>query len=171
MKNGAAFIPRAAPTEYVDEELPPPPEEEYPEPAAYPEEPVSPQEPPEDPEPAPEHGQTGSVPADAGKSRNVSWREIAEQAASTLPMDVRMRLDDAQSVRGRLEASILRLEVVPGFLYGRFNKPEVLGKFSEAASNLAGHEIRTVLSELTDDPGASKRSLEDLKEFKEVRFV
>ena len=82
-----------------------------------------------------------------------------------------MQLNDPKTVRARLEGQVLKIEVMPGFLFGRFNKPEVLAKFSEAASRLAGREIRTALSELTDDPEAPRRSLEDLKEFKEVRFV
>ena len=88
-----------------------------------------------------------------------------------MPMDLRSRLNDAQCVRGRLEGAILKLEAVPGFLYGRFNRPDVLGKLSEAAGALTGHEVRTVLSELSDNASASGRSLEDLKAFKEGRLV
>ena len=101
----------------------------------------------------------------------MSWQEIAAQAAPMLPMDLRPWLNDAQCVRGRLDGPILRLEVVPGFLYGRFNKQSVLGKLAEAAGALAGHEVRAALSELSGDAAASGRSLEDLKAFKEVRFV
>jgi hypothetical protein len=101
----------------------------------------------------------------------VSWKEIAAQTAPVLPKDISTRLDDEKSVRGRLEGPVLRLEVIPGFLYGRFNRQEVLAKFSETASRLAGYEVRAQLSELSDDPGSSKRSLDDLKAFKEVRFV
>jgi hypothetical protein len=77
------------------------------------------------------------------------------------------------SVRGRLEGSILHIEVLPGFLYARFNKQEVLSCFSETASRLTGREIRAVLSELSDQPtqAQSKRSLDDLSEFKEVRYI
>ncbi len=179
MKNGVTF--HAAPEpERFEEELPPPPEEEYPEPASF--EPPS-YIPPVD-EPVPTRTEAASPPAEASQTAepmetppaennavSVSWKEIAAQTAPVLPKDISTRLDDEKSVRGRLEGSVLRLEVIPGFLYGRFNRQEVLAKFSETASRLAGYGIRAHLSELSDDPGSSKRSLDDLKAFKEVRFV
>ena len=82
-----------------------------------------------------------------------------------------MRLEDEKSVRASLEGPVLRLRVLPGFLYGRFNRQDVLAKLSDAASRLTGQEIRAALSELTDEPETAKRSLEDLKAFKEVRFI
>ena len=173
IKNGTAVY--AAPSPRYEEELPPPPEEEYPEPASY--EPpafIPPSTRPEAAPPPVEAVQTaepaGTPPAE-DSTVSVSWKEIAAQTAPVLPKDISTRLDDEKSVRGTLAGSLLRLEVVPGFLYGRFNRQEVLAKFSETASRLAGHEVRAHLSELSDGPGSSKRSLEDLKAFKEVRFV
>lgn len=174
LKNGVTV--RAVPSQPDDaeEELLPPPEEEYPEPAGYtpvcaeteePEKPTTPEA--VEPE-AP--SDTDSLPAEAVE-HSVSWKEIAAEAAPTLPRDISMQLSDPKTVRGRLEGQILKIEVMPGFLFGRFNKPEVLAKFSETASRLAGREIRAALSELTDDPEAPRRSLDDLKAFKEVRFV
>ena len=182
LKNGvlvqAAPIREAAPVRErtAEEELPPPPEEEYPEPAGYVPinaEPVNTEpasQPVSEPAPVPPATEQPAAPAESAGKR-VSWQEIAAQAAPMMPMDLRSRLNDAQSVRGRLDGAILKLEVVPGFLYGRFNRPDVLGKLSEAAGALTGHEVRTVLSELSDNASASGRSLEDLKAFKEVRFV
>ena len=174
LKNGVTV--RAVPSQPDDaeEELPPPTEEEYPEPAGYtpvcaeteePEKPTAPEA--VEPE-AP--SDTDSLPAEAVE-HSVSWKEIAAEAAPMLPRDISMQLSDPKTVRGRLEGQILKIEVMPGFLFGRFNKPEVLAKFSETASRLAGREIRAALSELTDDPEAPRRSLDDLKAFKEVRFV
>lgn len=174
LKNGVMV--RAVPSQPDDaeEELPPPTEEEYPEPAGYtpvcaeteePEKPTAPEA--VEPE-AP--SDTDSLPAEAVE-HSVSWKEIAAEAAPMLPRDISMQLSDPKTVRGRLEGQILKIEVMPGFLFGRFNKPEVLAKFSETASRLAGREIRAALSELTDDPEAPRRSLDDLKAFKEVRFV
>ena len=168
LKNGVTV--RAVPSQPDDaeEELPPPPEEEYPEPAGY--APVYPEAEEPETEEAAQADDTDSPPAEAAE-HDVSWKEIAAEAAPTLPRDISMQLNDPKTVRARLEGQVLKIEVMPGFLFGRFNKPEVLAKFSEAASRLAGREIRTALSELTDDPEAPRRSLEDLKEFKEVRFV
>ena len=170
----------AVPLPPVEEELPPPPEEEYPEPASFEPpsyispvyEPVSMQtEAASPPAEASQAAEPMEMPPTENSAISVSWKEIAAQTAPVLPKDISTRLDDEKSVRGRLEGPVLRLEVIPGFLYGRFNRQEVLAKFSETASRLAGYEVRAQLSELSDDPGSSKRSLDDLKAFKEVRFV
>ena len=169
------IIAHAVPSPRYEEELPPPPEEEYPEPASYEPPPYIPSPTQTEAAPPPvETTQTAEpmeTPPEEDSAISVSWKEIAAQTAPVLPKDISTRLDDEKSVRGTLEGPLLRLEVIPGFLYGRFNRQEVLAKFSETASRLAGHEVRAQLSELSDDPGSSKRSLEDLKAFKEVRFV
>ena len=170
---------RSAPAlEPVQEEGPPPPEEEYPEPApllpklgevtSAPQriEPIREPEREEEPEPPEPAAPSGD---ESGKS--VSWKEIAAEAAPMLPKDTGILLYDEKDVRGWLEGPVLHLEVLPGFKYGRFNRTEVLAKISEAASRLTGRETRAVLSELVNQPEQAKRSLEDLKAFKEVRFV
>jgi len=171
VKNGVAV--RAMPQKPDDgeEELPPPPEEEYPEPAACEdeeEEPVTEAQLETEEEPP-----VSEKPAESPTAVSVSWREIAAQAAPKLPKVISTQLDNDKSVRGMLEGPLLRIEVMPGFLYARFNKQEVLTCFSEAASRLTGREIRAVLSELSDQTTQtqSKRSLDDLKEFKEVRYI
>ena len=156
------------------EEYPPPPEEEYPEPAACIPEPEP--EPPRQSAEAPAEAVREEVAASAAAAApvpesDVSWKEIAAAAAPSLPRDIAMRLEDEKSVRASLEGPVLRLRVLPGFLYGRFNRQDVLAKLSDAASRLTGQEIRAALSELTDEPETAKRSLEDLKAFKEVRFI
>ena len=156
------------------EEYPPPPEEEYPEPAACIPEPEP--EPPRQSAEAPAEAVHEEVAASAAAAApvpesDVSWKEIAAAAAPSLPRDIAMRLEDEKSVRASLDGPVLRLRVLPGFLYGRFNRQDVLAKLSDAASRLTGQEIRAALSELTDEPETAKRSLEDLKAFKEVRFI
>ena len=99
-----------------------------------------------------------------------AWKDICAKAAGALPMDIKLRLDDSASVRGKIENGTLRIEVAPGFLYGRFNRQDVLAKFSEAATALAGKEIHALLSELHDEP-RPQRSLDELKQFKEVKFI
>ena len=154
----------------LEEELPPPPEEEYPEPAAYIPE-ASRQNLPQPEEPVLEQAAAPAAAELPATESGVSWKEIAAAAAPSLPRDIAMRLDDEKSVRASLEGPILRLRVLPGFLYSRFKRPDVLAKLSDAASRLTGQEIRTALSELTEEQEPVKRSLEDLKAFKEVRFV
>ncbi|MBQ7692074.1 MAG: DNA polymerase III subunit gamma/tau, partial [Oscillospiraceae bacterium] len=174
LQNGAPVY-STPPSQSDEEELPPPPEEEYPAPADYMPEPEPSVEPPPVPAPQPKP-ETGTEPEPLAQSAagSVSWAEIKSAAAPLLPKDISTRLDDTASVRAVLDGQVLNLLVVPGFLYGRFNRQDVLAKFSETASRLAGREIRARLSELTEQTETqenAKRSLEDLKAFKEVRFV
>ena len=178
VKNGVRLA--AAPMER-EEELPPPPEEEYPAPADW--EP----EPPAEPEPPRFERETATPPApaqplpkaeaprpepQADDSTALSWEAVCAQAAPLLTKDISTRLSDTKSVRGRMENGVLHIAVLPGFLHARFNRQDVMSRFSEAASKLAGREVRAVLEELSDDkPAETKRSLEDLRGFKEVQFV
>ena len=120
-----------------------------------------------EPEPPAEPAAQPKADAPAGEP---TWKDICAKAAGSLPMDIKLRLDDSASVRGKIENGTLRIEVVPGFLYGRFNRQDVLAKFSEAATALAGKEIHALLSELHDEP-RPQRSLDELKQFKEVKFI
>lgn len=120
-----------------------------------------------EPEPQAEPEAQPKADAPAGEP---AWKDICAKAAGSLPMDIKLRLDDSASVRGKIENGTLRIEVVPGFLYGRFNRQDVLAKFSEAATALAGKEIHALLSELHDEPRL-QRSLDELKQFKEVKFI
>ena len=120
-----------------------------------------------EPEPQAEPEAQPKADAPAGEP---TWKDICVKAAGSLPMDIKLRLDDSASVRGKIENGTLRIEVVPGFLYGRFNRQDVLAKFSEAATALAGKEIHALLSELHDKP-RPQRSLDELKQFKEVKFI
>lgn len=176
LQNGTPVY-SAPPHARDEEELPPPPEEEYPAPADYiPEPSVEPPPIPTaqpEPAPAPQTEVTPELPAE-NPAGSVSWEEIRSAAAPLLPKDISTRLDDPTSVRASLDGQVLNLMVAPGFLYARFNRQDVLAKFSEAASRLAGREIRAKLTELTEQAATqdnAKRSLEDLKAFKEVRFI
>ena len=168
-----------------EEQLPPPPEDEYPEPAPYPmqsqpsaqdeEDELDPamfaEEQPEDsfvqrsdkivPKPAPA--------AEQNAEPSVSWEAICQELEG-IPGDIRAKLGDRKIVTGRMENGVLQVRVVPGFYYGRFNRQDVMAKFSAAASRLCGREVRAMLSELEDKP-QGQRSLEELKAFKEVRFI
>ena len=179
LKNGV--VPAARPA-FRDEELPPPPEEEYPAPADY--EPYEEERPAEayavpvrEPAPAPAREPAPAPAAPdppapvAPEEETVSWEAVCRQVEPLLTKDISTRLGDPKSVRGTMENGALHVRVVPGFLYSRFNRQEVMGKFSAAATQLAGREVHAVLEELSDKPAEAKRSLEDLKAFKEVHFI
>ena len=100
------------------------------------------------------------------------WAAVCEKARAGLPRDLHIHLGENGSVVPRLENGVLRLEIAAGFIFGRFNKPEVVAKLSAAASAVCGREMRVIVSELTEQaPKPAQHSLEDLKQFKEVRFI
>lgn len=109
-------------------------------------------------------------PAAAPVPTEVTWADICSKAKEVLTRDVALQLDDTKNIRAEIKENILSIEITPGFIYGRFNKPEVLSKFAAVASELTGREMRATLSEL-NEKAREKRSLEDLRAFKEVRFI
>ena len=165
-----AFRASAAPVREAEEELPPPPEDEYPEPAAPEEEPWE-SEPEEERESVSEPEPEPVPDPVAPPAQELSREKLYELLAAMLPRELATRLDDDRSIRASLENNMLKLEVVPGFLFGRVNRPELLTRIGDAASKLAGREIRAAVSELTEASAAPRRSLDELKGFKEVHFI
>ena len=150
------------------EEAPPPAEERAEEPESYwEEEPM-----PAQPEPVREMPSVSEpVESDSEPAAGVNWQALCREVGPLLDRAIAVRLGDAQSVRGRMENGVLHIETLPGFLHARFKRPEVLETFSAAASRLAGQEVRVMLEELTDKPQESRRSLDELRGFKEVNFI
>ncbi len=99
-----------------------------------------------------------------------SWKEICEAAKPGLPMDLRVSLGDESRVRGGLEDGVLVIEALPGFLYDRFNRQDIQGKFADAARAVCGRELRVQLRPLQERE-TSRHSLDELKKFKEVQFL
>ena len=108
--------------------------------------------------------------AEPAPEKAPAWAEICERVAGRIPMEIKSSLSKESDIRGRIEGNLLKLEVKPGFLYGRVNKPEVLHLFSQAAGELAGREIRVMLSELKPDE-RPRRDIDELRAFKEVKFI
>ena len=99
----------------------------------------------------------------------VKWENICNEAAVSLPIDIKMILSDAKKVYGVFADNILRIEAAPGFVYGRINKQEILQIFSAAAQKLTGSPARVVLSEMKKD--SSARDINELKSYPEVKFI
>ena len=138
-------IPEPIP-ESIPESIPtPPPEEEAP--------PL-----PEDP---------AAVPPSADGEL---WSAVCAAVSPKLTPDLRYVLGDSTKVRGRMENGVLHVDCLPGFVYGRFNRQEVLDSFAAAASRKCGRDVRVILGELGADAQRT-RSVEELRQFKEVRFI
>ena len=99
-----------------------------------------------------------------------SWAEICSRVSDRLPAGMKTFLTRESDIRGRIEGDLLKLEANPIFVYGRVNKPEVLQLFAQAAGELAGREIRVMLSELKPNE-RPQRDIDELRAYPEVKFI
>lgn len=99
-----------------------------------------------------------------------SGKRSARRWRPSFPWICGSALGDEKRVCGRTDGTTLYVEVLPGFLFGRFNRQEILSKFAEAARAAAGRDMRVQLLERKETP-RQQRSLDELKKFKEVRFI
>ena len=65
----------------------------------------------------------------------------------------------------------MHLNVVPGFFYGMINNQDVLMRLRDAANDVTGHSLKIQLSELVAGDSKPTRTVDELKKFKEVRFI
>lgn len=98
------------------------------------------------------------------------WPAVRAEVALALPMDLRVCLEDESRILGYAEGGIFHLDVLPGFMYNRMNRQEILTKFADAVRKVSGREMRVQLGELKKAE-RTQRSLDELKNFKEVRFI
>lgn len=106
----------------------------------------------------------------SGMVNPLLWKDICAVVSPQLPMDIRINLEDKAKVRGVIEGDVLRIEVTPGFMYGRFNRQEIMQKFADAARGLSQSDMRVILAELKQED-RKQRSLDELRAFKEVKFI
>ena len=97
------------------------------------------------------------------------WRKICDKLKGSLPPFVSPYVDNANEVRARVDGSVLRIEVIPGFRYTSFSNADVTAKFAQAASEILGREMRVQVSELSAGQ-REKRDLSELEKFPEVNF-
>ncbi|MBR3473892.1 MAG: DNA polymerase III subunit gamma/tau [Oscillospiraceae bacterium] len=174
-------VPALAPPRFS-----PSPEEERPTPEeeVYPREPEGPElvtddfPEPEDaplPEPEPEAEQETEEEQEKGRTEQgledpQSWDRIRSAALSSIPYDVRLLLEDEERVRGIVEGNSLVLEAQTDFMLKRFQRQDVLQSLMAAARDVCGHEMR-VQTRLMQAQDRQARSLDDLRQFKEVHFI
>ncbi len=109
-----------------------------------------------------------NAPTDAGEL----WGAVIEKAEETLPFSVIAILTNPVQARGEVSRDTLTLEAVPGFPYNTLNNQNVLMRLREAANAVTGRSLKITIKELSSDSdGKPKRDIEELRKFKEARFV
>ena len=176
------------PPPYPEEEAPPPPREEEParpaSPAPEEDEPLDPaqfqEEQPEDAFLRDRQARADEAPAPAAPAQAPAgddpvsgarfWAELCRRVTPQLPADMRIYPGDDNKLRGSCSGGVLTLQAEIGFVYFRFNRAEILQKFSDCAAQIAGRPVNTILKEL-EVGGEQKRSLDELKKFPEARVI
>lgn len=109
--------------------------------------------------------------ADAPQDNESLWAAIVENAEESLPRGVIPILTNPVQTRCTVSYDTLALEVVPGFFYNAVNNQAVLMRLREAANAVTGRSLKITISELREDNDKPKRDIEELRKFKETRFV
>ena len=101
---------------------------------------------------------------------STDWEQIRDATMPLLPVDTRILLDDPDRVSGRIEGNVLIVEAQTEFVVKRFQKPDVAESLMKAARKICGRELRVQVG-LKPAGDRPTRSLEELKQFKEVHFI
>ncbi len=109
--------------------------------------------------------------ADAPQDNEALWTAIVEKAEDTLPRGVIPILSNPVQTRCTVSYDTLALEVVPGFFFNAVNNQAVLMRLREAAAAVTGRSLKLTIAELHEDNSKPRRDVEELRKFKETRFV
>ena len=109
--------------------------------------------------------------ANAPTNPEALWAEIIDKAESELPVGLIPILTDPLKTRCEVDYDTLRLFIEPGFFYNAINNQDILMRIRAAASEVTGRSLKIQLNELTESANEPVRSLDELKKFKETRFI
>lgn len=109
--------------------------------------------------------------ANAPVDNALLWSEIIDKAESSLPVGLIPILSDPTQSKCEVDYDTLRLYVVPGFFYDMINKQDTLMRIREAANEVTGRSLKIQLNELSSGDSEPTRSVDELRKFKEVRFI
>ena len=88
----------------------------------------------------------------------------------SLPLDVQMLLQDEERVTGSLDGNTLLIETQNDFQAKRFQRQDVLQTFLSVGRDILDHDVR-ILARERQMESRKTRSLDDLRQFKEVHFI
>ena len=122
------------------------------------------------PEDTAQHSESApACPAPAGNGQEL-WNRVRDAVMPALPLDVQLLLQDEERVTGSLEGSAILVETQNDFQAKRFQRQDVLLAFQAAGREVLGHDVRVQVRERQAE-SRKVRSLDDLRQFKEVHFI
>lgn len=98
-------------------------------------------------------------------------RAILEKAEELLPYSVIPILTNPAQARITVSSDTLLLEAAPGFAFMQLNNQNVIMRLREAANAVTGRSLKVSVSELESGSTEPRRDIEELRRFKETRFV
>lgn len=107
----------------------------------------------------------------APKDGEALAKAVIEKAEETLPYSVIPILTNPMQVRLTVGWDTLTLEAAPGFAYNQINNQNILMRLREAANAVTGRSLKISVTELDTANDKPKRDLQELKKFRETRFV
>lgn len=109
---------------------------------------------------------------DAPTDASALWKLILEKAEDSLPFGLIPILSDPTKTVCRIGDSSMTLFVEPGFFFNMVKNQDVIIRLRSAASEVTGRSLSISVEELGDDaPKRPVRDIEELKKFKETRFI
>ncbi len=96
---------------------------------------------------------------------------ILEKAEELLPYSVIPILTNPTQARISVSYDELHLEAAPGFAYGQLSSQNILMRLREAANAVTGRSLKITISELAAGDDKPRRDIEELRRFKETRFI
>ena len=109
--------------------------------------------------------------ADDTLSSEQIWTAVLDRVDGPELVGLMPILSDPTQVRCTIENDTMKLMAVPGFFYNMINDQNVLMRLRAAASDVCGRSLKIQMSELTDSFNAPARDINELRKFKETRFV
>ena len=139
-------------------------------------EPTRPEVPPEKRETAesetPKTAQTGTAEMKREEDAAAQEQRILDAAKQRLPRDIRGSLGQAGVFQLRLQGQTLTAEASPGFWMERIRRGEVRDILAEIGQEVLGVPVTVRYAEIGPAKGGqTQRSLGELKQFSEIRFV
>jgi hypothetical protein len=100
-----------------------------------------------------------------------SWETLLSAMEPRVAVGIFNLLNDPLQAVGELAGDSLSLHIANGFAFDMLNKQDILAQFRECASALAGRPITVSVSGMDTHEKLAERSIEELKRFKQVKFI
>lgn len=139
-------------------------------------------EPPVMPEPVCEEPEEDISPVDLNPDASIEaksaptdnaelWQAIVEKADEQLPAGITALLSDSAQVKAEISYDKMTIFAAPGFAFNMINKQDTIIRIRSAAYEVTGRGLKIQILELTDDNPSPARDIEELRKFKETRFI